>query len=105
MDSSGATSVSIVFDDGPTITVDIKPRDIARLEELDRSFAEDGLATPRRMVLAAWLALQRMARRGELPEDVSLPTSLDDFLDVADVESVDSGKDTPPSTAAASTGE
>lgn len=76
----------VAFDDGKRVEIEVKPRDIARLEEVDPTFARDpqALVTPKRTFGLAWVALNRMKRTGAI--GIDLPDSFDEFLDMADIE-------------------
>lgn len=75
----------VSFDDGQSIEVELKSRDLAALER-------DGVdlsATPpmRGSYLLAFAAMSRLARKGLL--GVDLPGDVDELMDSADLEPVE----------------
>jgi hypothetical protein len=79
--------VTVQFDDGPEVVVPIMQRDFMRLEQQDRdSIDKDGNIRPHHVMVLAWLALSRQKRTKQLDETVPLPDTLDEFMDVVDVD-------------------
>ena len=74
----------VEFDDGPSIEVALKSRDMAVLERDGADFQ----TTPpiRASYLLAFAALSRMKRQGLI--DIDLPVDADALMDVADLEPV-----------------
>lgn len=78
----------VTFDDGSTVTVVPKPRDMVGAEAAGHDFTMDGQAI-HGMYAVAFACLQRMERAGTLPEGVEVPPSLGSLIDGADVQSED----------------
>lgn len=83
-------AMTITFDDGTEVRVEPKTRDMVGAEAAGHDFTSGGPV--RGMYATAFAALQRMERRGELPEGVTVPASLVEFLDCADLEADDDGE-------------
>lgn len=77
--------MTVTFDDGTTVRVEPKQRDMVRAEAAGADFTTEGMVLAK-MYAVAFAALQRMGRAGALPDGVELPGSLDEFLDSADLE-------------------
>lgn len=94
--------VTVAFDDGPTITVQPKSRDLLKLEESGVNIED----TPAFSALyrTTFAALQRMERCGALPDGFVLPESAEAFMDVADLEAEDDDSEGEGSGQAATTG-
>lgn len=76
--------MSVTFENGTTVEVQAKPKDLARAEIGGHDFQTGGPIAG--MYAAAWATLGRMSRAGDLPEGVEVPATLDAFLDLCDVE-------------------
>jgi len=76
--------MTVTFDDGTEVRVEPKQRDMLGAEAAGHDFTE-GKAIGA-MWAVAFSALQRMERAGNLPEGVTLPATLQGFMDGADVE-------------------
>ena len=72
----------VVFDDGPSITTQLKSRDLASLERDGVNL--DEVPPIRGTYLMAFTALQRMKRQGLI--DIELPVDVDALMDVADID-------------------
>lgn len=78
--------LTVTFDSGASVKLDIRTRDLVRLEELDPGYAATQNASPRAMFLLAHVTLLRMGRNNQLPADVTVPADFDAFLDVVDID-------------------
>lgn len=74
----------VTFEDGTQVTVEPRPKDLARAELLGHDFQTGGSIVG--MYATALAALGRMSRAGTLPEGVEVPDSIEAFLDACDVE-------------------
>ena len=84
--------MTITFDDGTSVRVEPKTRDMVGAEDAGHDFAEGGGV--RGMYAVAYSTLCRMKRNGTLPEGVEVPESLEAMVDGADIEAEDAeGKD------------
>jgi hypothetical protein len=77
----------ITFDDGTTVEVVAKARDLVRAEADGFDFAS-GANPIRAMYAVAYSALSRMARTDGVDPKL-VPATFDEFLDVVDVEGVE----------------
>jgi hypothetical protein len=77
--------MTVTFDDGTTIKVEPKSRDMVGAEAAGHDFTT-GDSPLRGMYATALAALRRMDRAGKLPEGIELPDTVDAFVDVADVD-------------------
>lgn len=80
----------VEFEDGTTVEVRPKPKDLARAELAGFDFQQSGPIAA--TYAAAWAALRRLERSGTLPEGVTVPESIDAFLDACDVGQADTGE-------------
>lgn len=78
------TTLNVTFENGTTVSVGVKPKDLARAEIGGYDFQTGGPIAG--MYASAWAALGRMGRAGDLPDGVEVPDTLDQFLDLCDVE-------------------
>lgn len=78
-------TMTVSFDDGTSVTIEPKQRDVVRAEAAGCDFTVEGLPIAK-MYAVAYAALQRLGRKGDLPDGFEVPATLDDFLDSADVE-------------------
>jgi hypothetical protein len=86
----------VVFDDGPTVDVELKSRDIAKAERLG---VDMNKSTPVVGSYAlAFVALQRMKRTGAI--DFELPKDSEALEDIADLEMVEEDDDEGEGSAA-----
>jgi len=76
--------LTVVFDDGESVVLEPKTRDMARAEKAGHDFTEGGQVQG--MYALAFAALERQARLGLLPATVKLPESFEAFMDCADIE-------------------
>lgn len=76
--------MTVTFEDGTTVEVHAKPKDLARAEIGGHDFQTGGPIAG--VYAAAWAALGRMSRAGDLPEGLEVPDTIEGFLDVCDVE-------------------
>lgn len=76
---------TVTFDEGQTVDVELKSRDLARLE-IDGQDIQT-LPPVKGSYLLAFTALQRMDRAGLI--DFKLPADVDGLIDCADIESED----------------
>ncbi len=82
--SKASQPLLVTFEDGTEVTVEPRPKDLARAEIAGYDFQESGPIGA--LYAAAHATLGRMGRAGGLPEGLEVPESLQDFIDAADVE-------------------
>jgi hypothetical protein len=75
----------VAFDNGQTVEVDLKSRDVAKAERLGIKM-DDAQPVVGSYALA-FVALQRMKRNGQI--DFELPADAEGLEDIADLEMVD----------------
>lgn len=80
-------AMTVTFDDGSTVRVEPKTRDMVGAEDAGHDFTEGGGV--RGMYAVAFATLQRMGRIGALPDGVTVPESLQAMIDGADIEAED----------------
>lgn len=84
--------MTVTFDDGPTIEIQPKSRDMVRAEEAGHDFTESG--SMRTMYATALATLGRLQRYGEpLLKDFELPDTVAGFIDCADVDPITGDED------------
>jgi hypothetical protein len=75
--------LSIQFDDGTSYQVEARPRDLLAVEK-------DGIDVTSQpiygMYAVAYAALRRMKRTGVIPTEVTLPATVDELTEIADVQ-------------------
>jgi len=74
----------VQFEDGTKVRIVPRPKDLVRAEIAGHDFQTGKGMTG--MYYVAMATLGRMGRAGDLPAGLVIPESLDDFLDLADVE-------------------
>jgi len=79
--------MTVTFDDGGSVEVVPKARDMVGAEAAGHDFATSGPITS--MYAVAYACLQRMERAGTLPDGVTVPATLAELLDGADIEAVE----------------
>lgn len=84
MAKSGYPPMTVTFEDGTEVTVEPRPKDVARAEIAGYDFQTGGPIVGTYAVALATLG--RLSRSGVLPEGVKVPDTLEEFLDVADVD-------------------
>lgn len=77
--------IRVVFDDGHDVVVQIKSRDIAKMERLGLDLHE--MSNIVGSYSLAFTALQRMKRTGEI--DFDLPESSEALEDIADLDTIE----------------
>lgn len=82
--STAIPPMSVTFDDGTVVRVVPKSRDMVGAEAAGHDFTSGGPI--RAMYAVAFSALQRMDRKGDLPDGVELPATLEALIDGADVD-------------------
>jgi hypothetical protein len=82
--------LSVVFDDGREYKVEAKARDLLAAERNGHPFdAERPMGS---LYAIAHAGLSRMQRTGQIPAEVTLPATVEDLADVADVAGVEDPK-------------
>lgn len=84
MASAALPPMTVTFDDGSSVTVAPKSRDMVGAESAGHDFQTAGPI--RSMYAVAFACLQRMARASKLPKGVTVPESLEALIDGADIE-------------------
>ena len=79
--------MTVTFDDGTSIRLEPRPKDLARAELSGFDFQTGGPIVAAYAV--AYATLGRLSRSGVLDDKISLPDSLDAFVDVADVDEIE----------------
>lgn len=83
--------MTVTFDDGHSIEIKPKPRDLVGAEAAGHDFTTAGPI--RSMYAVAFAVLRRLERLGELPDGLTVPETLEALIDVADVEGADPDPD------------
>jgi len=85
----------VTFDDGTTVHLAPRPRDLLGAEEAGHNFTAGGneIATS---WAVAYATLRRLERTGALPEGVAVPASYQEFRDTADVDEDEAATDEDP---------